>query len=272
MKNKTLIINPPFIEPHRPSISCAILAEIHRLEEHDVTVMDLNIELFHAVGTEKFYDLQNNILVDKVSQEDLEELRQWIDQQLTELDNYDWITITAFSYWNNRMVRMICENIRPKVKSKIVVGGPGIESDDFGKELYNESLVDYYVHGEGEIVLRELINGNDDYPGINGKPPVQIEEIENLPLPNYSYFDLNKYDLLLSKPDLFIYGSRGCVRKCTFCDVEHYWPKFKYRTGKNIAEEMINNYEKFGTTNYYFTDSLLNGSLKEFRQFAETIA
>jgi len=272
VKNKTLIINPPFFEPHRPSISCAILAEIYRLEGHDVTVLDLNIELFHVIKSERFHEFQINFVNNLASGEELEEFAQWLDQQLINLDEYEWITITGFSFWNNKMVRIICENIRSKTKTKIVVGGPGIEANNYGQRLHSESLVDYYVHGEAEIALRELINGNVDYPGINGRPPLQIEDIEDLPLPNYSYFDFSKYDLLLEKPDLFIYGSRGCVRKCTFCDVEHYWPKFRYRSGKSIAEEMISNYERFGVTNYFFTDSLVNGNMKEFHQFAETIA
>ena len=42
---KSLIINPPFLEPHRPPISCAILAEVLRLQDHDATVVDINIEI-----------------------------------------------------------------------------------------------------------------------------------------------------------------------------------------------------------------------------------
>ena len=108
--------------------------------------------------------------------------------------------------------------------------------------------------------------------GINGVPPIQIEDIENLPLPNYDFFNLDDYDWLLDKPDIFIYGSRGCVRKCTFCDVVGYWPKFRWRSGASIADEMIMNYEKYGVQNFYFADSLLNGNLKEFRIFLDRLS
>ena len=34
------------------------------------------------------------------------------------------------------------------------------------------------------------------------------------------------------------------MRHCTFCDIHEFWTKFRFRSGKNIAEEMIENYEK----------------------------
>ena len=63
-----------------------------------------------------------------------------------------------------------------------------------------------------------------------------------------------------------ITGSRGCVRKCTFCDVKHYWPSFRYRSGKEIAEEMAQLFYQHGYKTFGFTDSLINGSLKAFRE------
>ena len=50
------------------------------------------------------------------------------------------------------------------------------------------------------------------------------------------------------------------------------WPKFKYRSGSNIAQEMITHYEKHGVTKFYFTDSLINGSLKAFNDMCEKLA
>jgi hypothetical protein len=270
---KALIINPPFIEPHRPPISSAILAEIYRLEGYEVNVLDLNIELFHTLGADKFYDIQAKFTSFMSSDEEVALLSEFITQYINakKIKNIDHIAISCFSYWNLRMVEFCCQHIKKFYVGKIIVGGAGIEQDNFGKKLLDNGLIDFYVYGEAEIALKKIIQGEFDYPGINGIPPVQIEDIENLPQPNYSYFDLTRYDWLLDKPDVFIYGSRGCVRKCTFCDVEHYWPKFRWRTGKNIADEMIKNYELYGITNFFFSDSLVNGNIKEFTVFCETL-
>lgn len=271
MTTKTLVINPPFLEPHRPPISCAIIGEVARLEGHQVIAMDLNIKLFNEVKHEKFAEIQNNYLFGHDDASTVV-LTKFINKHLPAdfVGAFDWILVSCFSDQGYKLTEMIlrhCKNIGP---GKVVVGGPGIINS--AEHLLKNKFVDYVICGEGEIALKELFRGNDQYPGINGIPPLQIEDIENLPLPNYDFFDLNDYDWLLDKPDVFIYGSRGCVRKCTFCDVVGHWPKFRFRSGASIADEMIMNYEKYGVQNFYFADSLLNGSLKEFRIFLDKIS
>jgi len=44
------------------------------------------------------------------------------------------------------------------------------------------------------------------------------------------------------------------------------WPKFRYRRGENVATEMIEVYQRYGIKNFAFTDSLINGGLKPFRE------
>ena len=269
---QALVINSPFIEPHRPPISCAIVAEVFRQQGYQVQVLDLNIELYHSLGLDDFYRCQTNYTFDVPTEVQAADVQKVFDHFLTaDLSCYEFIAISCFSYYNVSMTRKICEQIRQHTCSKIIAGGPGIEADNFGQKLYQEKLVDYYIVGEGELALIDVINGRTG-PGINGQPAEQIADIENLPLPNYGYFDLARYDQLLDAPDVFIYGSRGCVRRCTFCDIQHYWPKFRWRTGKSIADEMIGNYEKYGIRYFYFADSLVNGNLKEFRQFTERLA
>lgn len=269
----SLIINPPFLEPHRPPISCAILAEILERQDHCVTVKDFNIEIYNRLGSNKFHDLQIKITTDQ-DQQARALLDSMIEWQLSTIDvkQYDWILLSCFSYWNVEPVRKIAEFLRSTTDAKIVIGGPGIEYQDVGLDILKSGLVDFTVYGEAELVLPRLINGETNLPGVNGNPPEQIADIENLPLPNYKYFDFKSYDWLLDDPDVFIYGSRGCVRKCTFCDVASYWPKYRWRSGQSLANEMISNYEKFGVKNYFFADSLVNGNLKEFKIMCESLA
>jgi hypothetical protein len=271
MIKKTLVINPPFLEPHRPPISCAIIGEVARLSGHDVVVMDLNIDLFNSIGHNDFMKLQTDYLFNH-DQTTVESMNQFIYQQLSPefLQTFDYVLVSCFSDWEYPVTELILRHCKKICQAKVVVGGPGItEKSNY---LLSNQLVDYCIVGEGEIALKELFDGNDQYPGINGIPPVQIDNLDELPLPNYSFFDLKKYDWLLDSPDVFIYGSRGCVRACTFCDVGVIWPKFRYRSGANIANEMIMNYEKYGVKNFYFADSLLNGNLKEFRIFLDILS
>lgn len=263
-----LVINPPFLEPHRPPISAAILAEIFRLQGHDVTVLDLNIELFHALGADSYHANQTEYLFGTAIEAPY---RALLESTLTTCD-VDWIAITCFSLWNTGTTELLCQHLRSRSNAKIIVGGPGAEYDNTGQRWFDQGLVDFWVTGEGEQALLDILHGNTQAPGINGVPPQQIMDIENLPLPNYGYFDLARYDWLLDSPDVFIYGSRGCVRRCSFCDVQHYWPKFRWRSGTSIAQEMIRNWELYGIRNFYFADSLVNGNMKEFSRLAETLA
>jgi hypothetical protein len=271
---KSLIINPPFLEPHRPSISCAILAEILAQEGHEVKVEDFNINIYNQIGSDSFHNLQIKITTDvDATADDL--LSTLLNEQLSKIDlaSYQWILLSCFSFWNIGCMRKICESIRKSgATAKICIGGPGIEHQNTGLDMLKEGLVDFCMYGEAELSLPRLVRGETEVPGVNGRPPEQIMDIENLPLPNYGYFDFSKYDWLLDSPDVFIYGSRGCVRKCTFCDIANYWPKYRWRSGQSLANEMISNYEKHGVRNYFFADSLVNGNLKEFSTMCEILA
>ena len=69
----------------------------------------------------------------------------------------------------------------------------------------------------------------------------------------------------------YITGSRGCVRACTFCDINSLWKKFRYRSGNSLAQEMVEGYQKYGTIDFYFTDSLINGNMKEFIKLLDNV-
>lgn len=179
-----------------------------------------------------------------------------------------WVGICIFSYNSQRAGRLLAirlKSINPNIK--IVIGGSGIATDySFSETLFKERIIDAYIRGEGEISLIELLKGNLLYPGINGIPAKQINEIDNLAYPEYDDYELSTYTNKKGLVALPITGSRGCVRSCTFCDVASSWPKFKFRHGKSIADEIQHQVEKHGVTGFRFTDSLINGSLKAFKE------
>jgi MoaA/NifB/PqqE/SkfB family radical SAM enzyme len=69
-------------------------------------------------------------------------------------------------------------------------------------------------------------------------------------------------DFIFPKESLPIEISRGCIFKCKFCNFQLTGKKkFDYiRNIDLIKEELIDNYERFGTTNYMFTDDTFNDS------------
>jgi radical SAM superfamily enzyme YgiQ (UPF0313 family) len=281
---RTAIITIPRIEPHRPPAGAAIIAKICKDQGHNVVCYDLNIEFFHYCKQlnvdyhafdpiwDSFSDpteLQENILTEFIN--------QW--SHCIASKNYDRVLISVFGisgiYFTERFLKVF----RPLTTAVISAGGMGISyvglktgGLGFGATLRNAVLIDDYITGEGEIVLTKYFNGEEG-PGINNETPHQVEDLDSLPWPDYTFYELDRYDYLTNNErEVFITGSRGCVRKCTYCDIERYWPKFRYRSGQNIANEIIHNYEKHGITRYYFTDSLVNGSLKAFREMCNKLA
>jgi len=277
---KTLVLTPPFLESFRPPISGAIICAVAKSSGHDVTAWDPNIKLFNKVGGDKFYELmlQFNGLQDRT-----DENNKLVNEFLENYDysGYDYILISIFSQYEIECSKIILDIIkRRNIKSTVILGGSGVElnfntghDEKFGQSMLNQGLCDHYVVGEGEVALSEIFNGNTNYHGVNGNQPKQIDELDTLPFPNYDFYDRSEYNYIdPDMPDLFVYGSRGCVRRCSFCDVAHYWPLYRYRSGKNIAEELLGYWEKYGVKHFFFTDSLMNGSLKAYRELHETLA
>jgi hypothetical protein len=117
---------------------------------------------------------------------------------------------------------------------------------------------------------------NYNYPGINRpggqiQPAKQIEDLDQIGPADYSDYDLTKY-VFYDKSTVQITGSRGCVRRCTFCDVYQKWPKYRWRSGQSIANEIIKLHQTHSVKNFFFTDSLINGNMKSFMEMCEILA
>jgi hypothetical protein len=90
-------------------------------------------------------------------------------------------------------------------------------------------------------------------------------KIEVRPLFNIQNFTRKYHDSDAIQPyeTLSIEISRGCIFKCKFCQ----FPLIGRKKGTNIRREedirteLLQNYEQFGTTKYYFSDDTFNESL-----------
>jgi len=188
-------------------------------------------------------------------------------------ENFDYIGISIHSINSTKATRDLCKAIKRISDIKIIIGGAGVSSSgilgdaDFAMSLKNEGFIDHYIQGEGEEALVNFIE-NTPYPGIDGVFPIQIKNLNNIGYPDYNDFDFSKYDN--DGKAVNITGSRGCIRNCTFCDIKSMWNKYVYRSATNIVDE-IEHHVKNGITEFSFTDSLINGSLKSFMEMCRLI-
>jgi radical SAM superfamily enzyme YgiQ (UPF0313 family) len=170
----------------------------------------------------------------------------------------------------------ICYFIRKYNPSiKIIIGGAGclpsaVGPSQYLNSLFDQQLIDYHVRGDAEISIVELLKGNTKHSGINDITWTELtrEQLAEVPYPDYDDYDFSFYE----KPFLAITGSRGCVRNCTFCDFIANWPKFQWRDGQRIFDEMLFQSKKYGIQYFKFSDSLTNGNVKEFKNLVNLLA
>jgi len=279
---KNLVISVPRLEIHRPPISTAIIAEVIKIHGHEVEALDLNCELFHYLGNRQAY-YDHDEIWDRERTATFNELKniiKFIQQHLKTIGNYERIWISVFGSSGHVFSELLLKLIKKHLDIKqVIIGGQGAWNADltnrkegFGYRMKKKGLCDVYLVGEGEHTVKKVLDGKLTGPGISDEHPLQLDNINDLPFPNYGFYDLDRYDYLTGNKEVFIVGSRGCVRRCTYCDVARYWPKFRFRSGQNIADEMIQHYERHGVTDFYFTDSLVNGSMKAFNDMCESLA
>jgi len=277
--NKFLFVNLPVMEMWNPSAAMAALTPIIKSADLEPVHLDVNIEIWRALTTEQWNDLSDwcNFIKDEIDPSILDTISNSFKKSFSDLTDVSWIGISVFSFVNARLTEQLLKFLKKQqIKNiNIVIGGTGCSSSlasfnqkKFGEYCLEENLTDYVIYADGEYALKALLSGNVDYPGINFDNPQQIKNLDDLPLPDYTSMDFSNYE----DSRVLITGSRGCVRKCTFCDIELTWPKYAYRKPELIVDEMKKHVNELGITNFEFTDSLINGSSKNFDRFNELLA
>lgn len=152
--------------------------------------------------------------------------------------------------------------IKNKFKVPIILGGPHptLATDQL---LKNYDFIDFIIRNEGEYSTLELINALEksrgkepDFSKIlglsyrkdnkiihNPRAPI-IENLDELPFPEWKFFDLKKYVAQPEYPKEYktygsIISSRGCPYQCTFCSSSNFWGhKIRFRSAKSVLEEI----------------------------------
>jgi len=159
----------------------------------------------------------------------------------------------------------------------IVVGGPHVSALE-GKVLEECSSIDYAIAGEGEKSLYDLCAGTSldkigglfyksDNRIISGGPRNYIPDIEILPFPSYSSYDLKNY------PEIEISTSRGCPHPCIFCSVSNIMgKKIRYRSVSNVLNEILFFYRHHGKRSFQIGDDNFLADKGRIIQLCEEIA
>lgn len=287
---KIVLMSVPLLELKCPVTGPYILKSCLKEKDISCKVYDFNVWLWHEVGNvaPELWDTNGNVFgIEEKFNEYYDIIYPVVQKYVFHVllnDDPDWIGITQFAWTSGLISKMIVQEFKDQgFTGKVVFGGPNCMEWDENHHMWG--VGDHVIYGEGEDSLIQLIKGNTNYPGIDNKMFKQIQDLDAYPYPDYSDVEWYKYPVMFNDlhnkeawrnekdklKQLFITSSRGCVRNCTFCDIHAMAPKFKYRSGKCVAEEVLYHNQKWGITFFNFTDSLINGATKVFEDFLDSI-
>lgn len=175
------------------------------------------------------------------------------------------------------------ENVLRKLKSrypwiKTIVGGPG--GPHWAKLYRNGTLFDYVFTGHAENGVLALMNHlyrkgkHPQFDLIDGNKFVK----ESFVMPDIDSFDISncrhkwhKSDNIQPGETLPLELGRGCIFKCKFCRYP-YIGKHKNDFNRDmecVREELIDNYQNWGVSNYYIIDDTFNADQDRVKAFYE---
>lgn len=280
---RSVVVTIPPSDTTRPPAAGAIVSAVCAAQGHEVTAIDLQIELNDSLRQQNLSkDPFDAVFYDSALEFDLEQqavIERFISESVDRVVamNADYILLSLFSYLAQKFALEFLVRLRPRTQAQIVIGGSGVtattfdEANQFGETMLKRGLVNAFITGEAENALVEYFQTGAG-AGINARDFAQITDLDSAIKPDYSFYNLDNYHSAQGTREVVIVGSRGCVRSCTFCDVVKTWPKYRYRSGANIAAEIIHNYETHGVRDFLFSDSLVNGSLKAFDDMCAALA
>lgn len=177
---------------------------------------------------------------------------------------------TSKLYYGDRFRNDILEltkhykSVNPKLK--IVVGGPSART-----KLSDLSVIDLIIEGYADDILVNYVKS------LKGQSKRLFFDNyhQNVPFlsnPYGSNFVFRNSTIRYQKDDCIMHGetlplelSRGCIFKCRFCSYPMRGkPKndTSFLKDENIVyDELLENYERFGTTSYIFVDDTFNDSV-----------
>lgn len=172
-------------------------------------------------------------------------------------------------------------------KTKIAIGG--VHASVMAQQVILESAIDYVVRGEGEKVIKELVEvilgkkGPGEVLGITFKekgeiietpPHPLIENLDGIPFPARHLFSPKQYRYpnSLYYPAAAIHTSRGCPAECTFCQAQNmYGHRVRFRSATSVADEVELLIKKYGVRQIDVWDDNFAASKQRVLQIRDEI-
>ncbi|MFI5349832.1 MAG: B12-binding domain-containing radical SAM protein [Elusimicrobiota bacterium] len=271
-----------------PPLGAPLLKSYLRRRGHECIVVDLAAFLLGKIEhdeRERLIHSNYEFLLSRVQvRAFLEKYEAVVRGELDRIIDFrpDVAGFTAYS-----SSRVFSEEVSRLLKARrpalqVVLGGPECKQMLENKVPVDE-VVDAIIPGEGEIALAALVENMAEgrfrpTPGSSVRhegrmewlgPADEVEILDELPFPDFSDLPLDNY---LQPPTLVTYFSRGCPKKCTFCDVEFNWGGYRNRSGERVFAEVSHLLSLYPRTErFFFCDSITNANMKALVGFCDQV-
>lgn len=243
--------------PRIPLVAIAQLASVSREAGYDPYVLDLQVE---KKGT----------------------VKERIRDALNEVNpKYCGITFTTPLSKEADSVAEFVKGLGPSVK--MMAGG--CHATIMPGDVLSSGNFDIVIVGEGEITLKEILSGKplEKIDGIGfrekskiiiNRPRPLIENLDDLPFPDYSIFNPGDYftpKLTCRKsPVVAMETSRGCVYGCVYCNKSVFGRRFRFKSPKRTVDEM-EHILKFGYNEIHIWDDGFSTDIERGKEVCREI-
>ena len=255
MKNRILLVYPPYareaLSGFQP-IGLSYIASyiLSKKPETSIRVIDFTVEKFSTDGW----------------RQELQDFRPEVVG----------ISVLTLNYLSGKLLAQLTKDFDPGILT--VMGGVHATM----KPEQCLAHCDIVVRGEGELTFHEIMQGREldtikgiSYGGDDGivhnASREHIKSLDYLPLPAHSLFKMERYRYK-GVTSWGIMGSRGCPYKCIFCCSPQMWGNdIRFRSAKNIVDEIEYLYNEFHIQSIVFFDDTLNISQQRTIEICQEI-
>ena len=283
----TLVLCPSWgIET--PHLGVALLAANLRKHGYQVQVCDFNIRIHNRDKEKGLWKSEEDVhwedkkSLNRFIQNNDEALNSFVEEVLAKGSE-----VIGFSIYNTTkgISLELAKRIKGKDKSKIIIcGGQMCFPKPAAESIIREPVVDAVVMGEGDEVIVNLMRkitesgkpgscagvfykDNGDIIDCGMAPPIM--DLDNLPYPDFSDFDLKLYD---NSTQLPILSGRGCPYQCVFCNTKLFWIKYRSMSGDRIFQEVLYQLNKYDDVHFFtFNDHTVNVNMKALCRFVDLV-
>ena len=248
--NQVVLFGDSNLEQSRP-IGIYVLASF--LRKHDISTQAL--WGFNQVPYHIFYGMCKKFLNDQV-------LVVGISSTL--LSDLDAATNNFFGLETTELNRRFTLIKQLAPNAKIVVGGSQTIYDNLST-IPGAQFIDLFIQGQGEQALLEVVNAvknNTKITTTSIVPQITSDKIYKFDEFTTTQVKFDPSDCLVDGESIAVEFARGCIFKCSFCSYELNGkkPGDYIKARDTLRNELLYNYEHFGTTYYYAADDLINDS------------